>query len=232
MQCQFARIDTLNGFALKAIAIFAMTSDHIGMALYPDVLAFRLFGRLAMPIIAFLVAEGFAHTRSSSRYLLRLLIFAAIAQPAYRLLSAQGLNVLVDLSAAVALLALTEKFTAKSERAALVLAACALGFFAGFDWSWVGVAMVYAFHRGRGNFVVVAVALAMILGMDVALSAVRVSQGAYVGLYDTSLVNLACLGAIPFLWAYNGERGFDLRWFFYVFYPAHMAGLAGVRYLL
>lgn len=64
-------IGLLSNFQLKMIAIITMTIDHIGLVFFPGVAAFRIIGRLAFPIFAFLIAEGCSHTKNKlKRFLL------------------------------------------------------------------------------------------------------------------------------------------------------------------
>jgi hypothetical protein len=73
----------MTSFALKIIALTAMVIDHAG-AIFPDTgIWFRVIGRAAFPLFAFLAAEGALHTRSRARYLLRLGFFAVISQVPY-----------------------------------------------------------------------------------------------------------------------------------------------------
>lgn len=72
----------LSSFILKIIAIVTMTLDHVGIFLnaylpqdsagYIAGNVFRIIGRLAFPLFAFMLAEGMKHTRSRGKYLLRL----------------------------------------------------------------------------------------------------------------------------------------------------------------
>lgn len=68
----------INGFILKILGAIFMTMDHIGiyMELYENLekiaMIFRIFGRLALPIFIFLIAEGVRHTSNIKRYFLRL----------------------------------------------------------------------------------------------------------------------------------------------------------------
>ena len=69
----------LNGFQLKLLALVCMTFDHIYYflgGLLPIPFWFGIIGRMAAPIFIFMVAEGFAHTHSRPRYLLRLYLFS------------------------------------------------------------------------------------------------------------------------------------------------------------
>ena len=76
----------MTAFALKIIALATMIIDHTG-AVFPQYfgLEFRVIGRIAFPIFVFLLAEGFRHTRSPHKFLLRLGIFAIISEPFFDL---------------------------------------------------------------------------------------------------------------------------------------------------
>lgn len=65
---------------LQIIAIVTMVIDHIGLYLVPDCWPLRLIGRLAFPIFAFLIVEGFKHTHSRVQYFSRLLICAIVSE--------------------------------------------------------------------------------------------------------------------------------------------------------
>ena len=74
----------LSGSVLKTVACITMLIDHIGAAgLISDnrvYLVFRIIGRTAFPIFCFLIGEGLAHTHNKWKYLLRLFLFAVIAE--------------------------------------------------------------------------------------------------------------------------------------------------------
>ena len=75
----------LDGGALKGIAAALMLIDHVGAILLPETVILRCIGRLAFPIFAFFIAEGYAHTRSFGRYLLRMAIWAAVSEVSFNL---------------------------------------------------------------------------------------------------------------------------------------------------
>ena len=67
----------LSGSALKVIAVLSMVTDHSAYYLMERGTLFyevmRCFGRIAFPVFAFLIAEGFRHTRNRMKYFLQLL---------------------------------------------------------------------------------------------------------------------------------------------------------------
>lgn len=73
-------IQALNGNTLKIIALLIMTADHIGMIIFPGVRVLRIIGRLAMPIFAFMIAEGCYYTHNKPRYFLRVFVVGAVFQ--------------------------------------------------------------------------------------------------------------------------------------------------------
>ena len=61
----------LSNFDLKLVAIITMTIDHIGIVFGTVFYNFlRVVGRLSFPIFAYLLTEGYIHTKSFIKYLL------------------------------------------------------------------------------------------------------------------------------------------------------------------
>ncbi len=95
----------LTGDVLKWTAVISMVIDHIAAVVLKGYVNARLFsftgaqlkrldviytwmrraGRTAFPLFAFLLVEGFFHTRNRKRYGLRLLCFAALSEIPYNL---------------------------------------------------------------------------------------------------------------------------------------------------
>ena len=84
----------LSGSWLKMIAMLSMTIDH--MAYYYGIEnpylyeLMRTIGRIAFPTFAFLLAEGFVHTKNRQKYMLSLFIFALLSEIPWLLLNYEG----------------------------------------------------------------------------------------------------------------------------------------------
>jgi hypothetical protein len=70
---------------LKIIAIVTMVTDHVGRVLYPDLLFLQVIGRLSFPLFAYLVVLGVESTKKPGKYMITLLSFAIISQIPYYL---------------------------------------------------------------------------------------------------------------------------------------------------
>lgn len=213
----------LNGFRLKGIAILAMALDHIGYVFYPEYTVLRIIGRLTMPIMAYMAAEGYSFTRSKKKYLKRLLLFGFFSQPFYMLaFSTRTPNVLFTIAGAIGILYLQDSL--KNPALKILLGALLIGLSASFDWGIFGVLMILVFYRYRGDrtrqffaFSLVALGMIWVQAMDNA---------------NWAVISLGVFGALPLLALYDGTRGKDLRYLFYVFYPAHLGVLAALRFFL
>ena len=137
----------LSGSALKVIAMISMVIDHIalylmehGTLLYETM---RCIGRIAFPVFAFLIAEGFIHTRSRYRYFFTLLGFAVISEtPWYLLNGADGThNVMFTLALGVATLMVLENLLQRNLVLGFLwtLGMAGLAFWLGVDYEWRGI---------------------------------------------------------------------------------------------
>ena len=229
--------------ALKLLAIIAMTVDHIALTFVSQDswlhYIMRLFGRLTAPIMAFFIAEGFQYTRSRKKYLLRLAAFGLISQPFYYLLFYGSFRMIglllhwdVMISLAIALLCLIVLTSGIPETPRLILVAVciSLGHFS--DWSLMIPVWTLIFYIFRDDFRKKAILFAV---ASVVLQTIIFAKS-----YDSFLLFTyqygTLLALIP-IRKYNGERGSGThkklqRWFFYVYYPVHMAVLLLIRAVL
>lgn len=148
----------LSGSALKVIALISMVIDHVALYLMEDgtVLyeTMRCVGRIAFPVFAFLIAEGFIHTRSRYRYFFTLLGFAVISEiPWYLLNGADGThNVMFTLALGVLTLIVLENLLQRSLVLGFIwtVGMAGLASWLGVDYEWRGILIIVIFYLFNG----------------------------------------------------------------------------------
>lgn len=223
-----------SGSALKWFAVLIMLVDHIGACLLEvfvlnyygvsplagriDNLYFWLsldsvlrgIGRAAFPIFCFLLVEGAVHTRSPRKYLLRLTSFALISEIPFDLaLHNQPFywgtqNVFFTLLAGLLVIQAFQRSPGQEWRGMLALAVLgAAAELCGTDYGAIGVAVIAVMYLLRERFWAASV-LSLIL------------------LVLLARIEIFSIPAFLILALYNGKRGRQPKYFFYVFYPVHL----------
>lgn len=235
---------TLNGDQLKLIAILAMTVDHVTDLIYPGfpavpaAILLHIIGRLTAPIMWFFISEGFHYTHDIKKYLLRLGGFAVISHFAYCF--AFGIDpvpfrsgifnqtsVMYPLFVGALVLWLQNSGVGMREwqRTAVVF----LLIWSAFpgDWSCIAVLSVVGMYRNRGNLKKQMTAILPWVLLYAAVSFFFVN-------WAYGLVQPFVFLVYPLLKQYNGQRGKGkgMKWFFYLYYPAHLAVIGLLRILL
>ena len=232
-----------NALALKIFAIVVMTANHLGGALEgiaPAALTNALIGvgGATYIVMSFLLAEGYRHTRSVSRYALRLLAFACLAQPFYSLHPERMSNFNVLFTLFFALLSIHATVKAKRPAACLALTAL-LVILSGFcDWGYIGVLIALAFFWIPDRKTAAAVAVGITVA-DMGGPALRYVIQGYSQYWPTVFYTfVGCVSGGLAVCLYNGRRGgserrgFLRRYFFYLYYGVHLALIDGFMCLL
>lgn len=221
------KIKLLSGSALKIIAIISMTIDHFAAVvlywgilyynqpIYEDTplynvyivyLVMRKIGRIAFPIFCFLLVEGFMHTSSRSKYLLRLAIFALISEIPFdlavqnQLVTWEHCNVFVTLCLGFLAMWALEYFQRKVYLSIpIVLAIAYIANFINCDYDYRGILLIVVLYVFRYYRVLQALGGSLTLYWEWP----------------------AIFAFLPIL-MYNGKRGRSSKYFFYLFYPTHL----------
>lgn len=234
----------LDSTALRLLAILFMVLDHLWATVVPGNLWLTCLGRLAFPIFAFQLCEGYRHTSDYRRYRRRLLVFALLSEIPFNLFYAGSVifpfhqNVLFTLL--LGLLAIRqadmlrreEGIKKKSLRCLALLLIFAGGVVLFPDYGLMGVMTVLCFFVFRDHRLFQLAAMAVLN--------IFTFKGQTIPI---SLFGLACdfpiqgfaLLALPLIWLYNGEKGRGgkgLRLFWYIFYPLHMLALYFIQRII
>ena len=226
------KIKILSGAQLKYIAFLSMLIDHTNKALIYPILnegilqhisnLFDIIGRIAFPLFAFFVVEGFFKTRNRKKYLTNLLIFAVISEVPFDMFltstffNMRANNVLFTLALSLITIWIIDILKDKLENKPPIL------------WYLVSVVVI-----------IISCFISMQFGLDYEHHSIIIVYLFYI-FYNKPVVGcaLAYLSIITEVWSilgfglvltYNGERGKQNKIINYWFYPVHLLILGILR---
>lgn len=224
---------------IKYFAVFAMLIDHIAWC-FVDTnsilgIIMHLIGRMTAPIMTYFIVEGYHYTRNVNKYLARLAIFAAVSWIPFLFMEygtflpftfvdgnlyfnpAQGVIYTFFLTL-LALKTVHSQSLPKPAKVVLVIGLCMLSSIG--DWFFFPIVWALLLDKYRGNFKKQAAAFAISSVVLMTLMIVFLTDG-----FGDNWFQYGVLLALIPLYFYNGEKGRGGRfnkWFFYIFYPAHL----------
>ena len=228
---------------LHIIAMTFMLMDHLWATLLPAQDWLTCVGRLAFPIFAFMAVEGYFHTHSFKKYILRLLLFAVLSEIPFDLMYGGTWfypfhqNVIWTLLIGLSGIHLMEKVRKKRKlwiflpTAVLVmLVGSALGTVGMVDYYGAGVLTLFIFYFFRGRkWWCFAGQLLALYWVNVELLGGLMYPIRLFGMdFELCQQGLALLSLLP-IWLYRGRQGCHTKVFqysCYAFYPVHMLILA------
>lgn len=221
----------LTGNQLKILALLLMTVDHIGMLMFPEQILWRLIGRLAMPIFAWMIAEGCRYTKNRIRYLGTMLGVGLVCQVVY-LLFMQSLDQCILITFSLSAVVIFALDFAEKKKSFLSLCLMGLTFMA---VTYICVFLpgdLPGFHVDYGIF---GVLLPVLIYMGQTKE--QKLMAAAIGLLPLAITHgywqWTSFLALPLLALYNGQRGkAKLKYLFYIYYPLHLVALYGISLLL
>lgn len=226
----------MNSSTLKIFACVVMLIDHIGYIFFPKLIVFRIVGRLAFPLFAYFIAEGYRKSKNLTDYLGRLFLFAFISQLPFMYAfqtDKSYLNVFFTLAMGLYALYNYDK-NQKFYLVIIIALACQL---MNTDYGAYGVLLVFVFNKYHKDFksmAINAVFLTVVMQLAEGMYTYVTTPTAY--LYRSLLFTLGiqplCMLSLILIKLYNGERGLKLKYLFYGFYPVHLIALGFIYNIL
>ena len=171
-----------------------------------------------------MIVEGFLHTKDLKKYFGRLLVFTIISEVPYDIAMSKTLfdpmsqNVLWTFLIAIIMLWCFQKynFERKKSKTILIIAiAAALSILSdGGIGGILLIASMYLFRECKKKYWIGCIVSTIILA------------------FQFMWIQVVALLAIFFIEQYNGTRGRECKYIFYVFYPAHFLILAFVASMI
>ena len=203
----------LSGFILKVLAIICMTIDHATCLWFDSMpyetgMILRTIGRIAFPLIVFMLCEGHIYTSNKYKYAARIGIFAIISMYPFYLMTNEPWNILFTLFVGLSCLILRDLAVEKIEKIPKI----------GWDIIFLVIAGVlsYLMLKVDWGFILYLVK-ELINGMVLA----ELFNDTWLLIFYAGVF----LAIIPML-LYNGKKGFSYgnisKYFFYVYYPLHL----------
>jgi hypothetical protein len=225
--------------SLHLLAMAFMLSDHLWATLFPYLDILTCIGRVAFPIFAFMIVEGYFYTHDLKKYICRLFLFALLSEIPFDLVAGGTIfypfhqNVLWTYLIGLLLISWIERVKKLGKpwlNLLIMVGALILGYILGtitiVDFYGAGVLTILVFYLFRGrklwHFAAQAACLCYI-NMHL-LSGFCYPISILGHAWDFPQQGLAVLALIP-IWLYNGRQGYHEKWFrvvCYAFYPVHL----------
>lgn len=239
----------LNRDIIKYIAMFTMLLNHIAnIFLNPGTFLFTFLvdiGYFTAPVMCWFLVEGYHYTHSKIRYGARLALFAVISEFPFclafsevyngeHIISFCGFNMIFTLFLCFCILLAEEYFLNRSLSFICIIILIIISLFS--DWALIAPVFTLMFSHARGDRV--RTKKAFLTGALI-FAIMNLNPGYSGNTFFTSLA-LAVFSSCGILAAgfviihmYNGKRISGWRtfskWFFYLFYPAHLMVLGLIR---
>lgn len=241
------KIETTS-MSLHIMAMIFMLCDHLWGTIIPGNDWLTCIGRISFPIFAFMIVEGYFHTKNLKKYVYRLLLFAVISEIPFNLAMGTRLfypvhqNVLWSFLISLGLIHWNEQAKRKSKvwiRIAVGCITVIIGYLIGLitmvDFYHAGIFTVLVFYFFRQkkwwSYIVQFICLWYIniemlggFGYEIHLGSIT---------YFFTRQGFALLALIP-IWLYRGKQGYyskALQYTYYAFYPIHLLILGIIKVL-
>lgn len=206
-------IKLLNHFHIKLFAILFMTIDHIGV-IFDMPIIFRILGRISFPLFAFVLYQGYMHTRNRIHYFLRVFLFGVLIELGLILINQFfyvpmiSRNIFLLLGFGILGLILLDMKLFILTKAFLIFLLGYLATVLQFDYYWYGFVFILTF-RFYPNYFYISIILQFFLAF----------LNSYYTYWDYQYYTII---AWIFILMYNHQKGASFKYLFYIYYPLHL----------
>ena len=246
---QWQKIRIFNANFIKILAAILMLIDHVGLLFFPRFPIFRYIGRISMPLFAFAVAEGCRYTKDKVKHFALIFGLAVACQLVYYFaMESLYICILVTFSFSIILIYALQNFkkqlfdgnslqkTLLSGVLFLVLVyltyrICQL---IEIDYGiWGCLLPVFASIPDLRGIENKPKSISFIDCLPIRVLCFSIGLFFMVRAANFSEFSLYALLSLPILFLYNGEKGkWNTKYFFYLFYPLHLAALQIIYWCL
>ena len=225
---------------LKIIAMVSMALDHIGLLFFPTADIFRILGRIAFPIFAYMIAEGCRHTKNRAKYLGLIAGMGILFQVVFFVaMDSLYQGILVTFSLAIITIYAIDGILKSKKLWATLASIASLAFVAVFVFVLPSLLTGTDFDLDYGLWgILLPIAVYYLpnrLWRTVGIALLLLARAIHYTIFPISLGLLQwfSLLSVLFLALYNGERGKSkMKYVFYIFYPVHLVILYGIAILI
>ncbi|GGH15588.1 TraX family protein [Paenibacillus segetis] len=207
---------------MQIIAMLTMLIDHVGLLFFPDQVLWRMIGRIAFPLYAYALVQGYLHTSSYPKYVFRLFCIAALSQIPYQLaFGTNGLNVVASFLIAMFLLRLLRAIPSGVVSTLLIATVCIFLEVFPFEYGAYGLLLVLIFRYARSHQILI---MHLLLNLTYLLV-----YGWVIQMFSIIPTILIAYG--PGVWRRLESRTLP-GWIWRFFYPVHLAALVIIGYFI
>ncbi len=254
----------MSTFILKLIAIISMTIDHVGAAIGTTYVNGNLYlsgliplnvynilrgiGRIAFPIYCYLIVEGYYHTRSVKKYVLRLFIFSLISQVPFSLAFLKNATNFSDLNVYFTLMfglicvyladEARKKYKECKETGAsavtytvgvpiAIILIMIISMIISTDYSAFGIMLIllfYLFRTDESKPLTDKENAKKFIWLFISIAAITV-------VFSNTVELLGLFAMLP-IGFHNHKKGPSMKYVFYAYYPVHLLVLYGIFTML
>lgn len=212
---------------IKIIALLSMIIDHIGLIFFPNIISFRVIGRISMPLFAFCIAKGFFYSQKNNtlvKYMRNLLMLAIISQIPYSFIN-NGINIVATWLIAVIVLVIQELYNGNLIRKAIMISLLLiLSILLNVDYNIYGIMMPMIFYYYWIKEKKIRIFCVLFVALNIFY--ILINEGWIIQIFS-------CL-ALPIIFNFEKyEKIIKLpKKFYYIFYPVHLVVLLVVKALI